>query len=90
MVRNPLGAWSQWCVPRSEVVSSPFTSICLSRIGYFQLREVSQIFLTYLLLGVWLAFPPNLEAFFLYGRALLAIGFVFACGLGTTLGIVVR
>ena len=32
---------------------------------------------------------PNLGVFCLYGRALLATGFMFACGLATTLGVAV-
>ena len=45
---------------------------------------------TSLLLGVWLAFLPNLGVFCLHRRALLAIGLVSACGLATSLSIIVR
>ena len=39
---------------------------------------------------MWLAFPLNLRVFCLHGRALLATGLVSACGLATTLGIVIH
>ena len=53
-------------------------------------RDPWNIILTSLLLGIWLAFPPNLGVFCLHGRAFLAIGLVSACGLATTLDITFR
>ena len=64
--------------------------ICLTLVGHSWPREVPQISCsTFLLSGIWLAFPPSLEVFCLRGRALLVIRPVTTCGLATTFGIAI-
>ena len=61
---------------------------CARRLS-LTLWDPLNIILTSLLSGIWLVFPPNIGVFYLHGWALLATGLMFACGLATTLSIVV-